>query len=235
MQLPEMPPMDAVTQFQRNCMALDSAIVPVSGAGAVAFWLNVRNLVVVLALLQQAARPGGALPSSSEDWATCLGCTSLFVMGRPLSAQDIDHHVLGLGSHSPLAMPSRQSLQSMWGEQCSVAGHVQGLMPWPVFGLWLPVSFGLPDLRAFEPEILLAQLRSSAERLVDRCRRVAEAPQEAGYPCSNMLRLPPILRLSCAVWQPLLKCRGSHALSTELCEIDWKFAPTSTQIHSSDA
>ncbi|OLQ13023.1 hypothetical protein AK812_SmicGene3021 [Symbiodinium microadriaticum] len=49
-QLPEMPPMDAVTQFQRNCMALDSAIVPVSGAGAVAFWLNVRNLVVVLAL-----------------------------------------------------------------------------------------------------------------------------------------------------------------------------------------
>ncbi|OLQ13019.1 hypothetical protein AK812_SmicGene3025 [Symbiodinium microadriaticum] len=72
-------------------------------------------------------------------------------------------------------------------------------------------------------EILLAQLRSSAERLVDRCRRVAEAPQEAGYPCSNMLRLPPILRLSCAVWQPLLKCRGSHALSTELCEIDWKF------------
>eukprot|EP00439_Symbiodinium_sp_Y106_P037159 s742_g4.t1 len=113
-------------------------------------------------------------------------------MGRPLSAQDIDHHVLGLGSHSPLAMGSRQSLQSLWGEQCSVAGHVQGLMPWPVFGLWLP-------------EILLAQLRSSAERLVDRCKCVAEAPQEAGYPCSNMLRLPPILRLSCAVWQPLLK------------------------------
>ncbi|CAE7208617.1 unnamed protein product [Symbiodinium natans] len=234
-QLPGMPAMDVVTQFQRNCLALDSALVPMKGAAAVAFWLNVRNLVVVLALLQQASRPAGRLPSSSEEWRACLSCTSLFVMGRPLSAQDIDHHVLGLGSHSPLSFPSRKSLQSLCGEQGSVAGHVQGLMPWPIFGLWLPVSFGLPALRAFESEILLAQLRSSAESLVDRCRCVAEAPQEAGYPRSNTLRLPPILRLSCAVWQPLLKCRGSLALSTELCDIDWTFVPTGTKIQTSDA
>lgn len=130
-----------------------------------AFWLNVRNLAVVLSLLTK-----GSEPMSLEEWTSCLQL-SLFVRRQALSRPalawpwalrgpaDIDHGILG---HGLLPRPKR--LKEDLPELQEV------LKPWPCFGLWLPIRFGAPELRCFRSQQLLPQLRAAAEELLETCK-----------------------------------------------------------------
>lgn len=45
-------------------------------------------------------------------------------------------------------------------------------MPWPIFGLWLPIHFGSPALAVFHSETLLEELRPLSHKLnQERCAR----------------------------------------------------------------
>lgn len=207
----ETPTIEAVTQFHRRCTALDALKLEAitSPSEAVAFWLNIRNLSVIVALLQLYIQPRLQLPNSYEEWIACLG-TSLFVRGRALGPADIDHDVLGVGQLSLLPQPSRLSLVTL------VEMPTKSLMPWPIFGLWLPIAFGSPKLHIFKAETVVAQLRSSAEDFLDSCR----SEETNGYP---ELELPPTLRSTAATWQPLLKSRGSFSVAFQTRAVDWTF------------
>ena len=178
----------------------------------VAFWLNIRNLSVIIALLQLYIQPLLKLPNSYEEWIACLCGTSLFVRGRALGPADIDHDVLGIGQLSLLPPPSRLSLVTLVETQ-----PTKSLMPWPIFGLWLPIAFGSPKVHIFKAETVVEQLRSSAEDFLESCR-FDESTN--GYPG---LELPPTLRSTAATWQPLLKSRGSFSLAFQTRAVDWTF------------
>ncbi|CAK9052650.1 unnamed protein product [Durusdinium trenchii] len=211
------PTIEAVTQFHRYCTALDLvSTVELSSTAFLAFWMNIRNLAVVVALLQLYTQPEVKLPNTQEEWTSCLASTSLFVHGRPLGPAEIDHNVLGCQSFLP--MPSRGSLLSL--QDTGPAKQVKAFMPWPIFGLWLPIHFGSPALAVFHSETLLEELRSSAEDFLGRCRSPAD-----GYDGSEQhLRLPPSLRSSIALWQPLLKSRGPFTMEASVEEpLDWTF------------
>ena len=198
--LGQAPGIEMVTQFQRCCTALDVVTVQgLSPSAALAFWLNIRNLAVVVALLHRFTQPL-SLPNTFEDWVSCLSSTSVFACGRPLTAIDIDHGVLGVGARSLLPAPGRASL-------VTEADDLRGFMPWPVFALWLPIEFGAPKLRIFRSENLLAQLRLAAEAFIESCH-------------NETIRLPPSLR-SCAAWQPLLKSRGGYSPVTTEASVNW--------------
>lgn len=77
------PTIEAVTQFHRYCTALDLvSTVELSSTAFLAFWMNIRNLAVVVALLQLYTQPEVKLPNTQEEWTSCLASTSLFVHGR---------------------------------------------------------------------------------------------------------------------------------------------------------
>ena len=77
------PSIETVTQFHRYCTALDTvSTAELSPSGFLAFWLNIRNLAVVVALLQLYTQPLLKLPNTLEEWTACLASTSLFVHGR---------------------------------------------------------------------------------------------------------------------------------------------------------
>ena len=114
----------------------------------VAFWLNVRNLAVLLSLLTKAIEP-----NSISEWSNCLQL-SLFVRHQALSPMDIDE-AFGV---QLLPATSRKALPEL-----------SALAPWPVFGLWLPLRFGAPRLRCFRSPVL-PQLRAAAEELLETCK-----------------------------------------------------------------
>lgn len=214
----ETPTIEAVTQFHRRCTALDALKLEAitSPVEAVAFWLNIRNLSVIIALLQLYIQPVPLkLPNSYEEWMALFFGTSLFVRGRALGPADIDHDILGVGQLSllpPPSPPSRLSLVSVETQP------TKSLMPWPVFGLWLPIAFGSPKLYIFKAETVVEQLRSSAEDFLESCR-FDESTN--GYP--ERLELPPTLRSTAATWQPLLKSRGSFSVAFQTRAVDWTF------------
>eukprot|EP00434_Breviolum_minutum_P017216 symbB.v1.2.015197.t1/scaffold1129.1/size136302/5 len=211
----EMPTIEAVTQFHRHCTALDALnldSVSVSPTELVAFWLNIRNLSVIIALLQLCTQSLPCkLPNTFEEWVSCLSHTSLFVHGQALGPADIDHHVLGVGCLSLLPPPPRRSL--LLTMETRTATTVKRFLPWPVFGLWLPIEFGSPKLYIFKAETVLEQLRSSAEDFLDSCKSVGEVK----------LEVPPTLRSTAAIWQPLLKSRGSFSVAFEPRAVNWTF------------
>lgn len=179
----------------------------------VAFWLNIRNLSVIIALLQLCTQSLPCkLPNTFEEWVSCLSHTSLFVHGQALGPADIDHHVLGVGCLSLLPPPPRRSL--LLTMETRTATTVKRFLPWPVFGLWLPIEFGSPKLYIFKAETVLEQLRSSAEDFLDSCKSVRQGER---------LEVPPTLRSTAAIWQPLLKSRGSFSVAVEPRAVNWTF------------
>ena len=180
-----------------------------------AFWLNIRNLSVIIALLQLCTQSPCKLPNSFEEWVSCLSHTSLFVHGQALGPADIDHHVLGVGCLSLLPPPPRRSL--LLTMETRTAKTVKRFLPWPVFGLWLPIEFGSPKLYIFKAETVLEQLRSSAEDFLDSCKSV---PAQGEF---SRLEVPPTLRSTAAIWQPLLKSRGPFSVAVEPRAVNWTF------------
>eukprot|EP00933_Yihiella_yeosuensis_P046184 TRINITY_DN41674_c0_g1_i1.p1 TRINITY_DN41674_c0_g1~~TRINITY_DN41674_c0_g1_i1.p1 ORF type:complete len:295 (+),score=45.79 TRINITY_DN41674_c0_g1_i1:70-885(+) len=216
--LPGAPPAEALVQLQRDCMLLGDAvgIDALSDLSAVAFWLNARNLAVLLSLLLSAHLR--SVPSSEESWAKFLSCVPLFAGAWPVRPADVDHLLFEAGVGSPLPFPSRQSLP----RGAALKFHQQEMKvikSWIPFGLWLPVAFGLPPLRIYQPHLLLMQLRLNAEALVVTCFKGSTSTSKAS------LSLPPILQVaSPCLWQPLLKARGEEeALTGEACEVNWVF------------
>ena len=134
--------------------------------------------------------------------------------GRALGPADIDHDVLGVGCLSLLPAPPRRSLMHI--ETIEKGKMLKSFMPWPVFGLWLPIKFGSPKLYVFKAETVVEQLRSSAEDFLEGCR----SNESGGYP---RLELPPTLQSTAAMWQPLLKSRGPFSVAIESRAVDWTF------------
>lgn len=188
----------------------------------VAFWLNIRNLAVIIAVLQLYTQPVPLkLPNTRDEWMSCLCGTSLFVHGRALGPADIDHEILSVGQLSLLPSPSRPSLVH---SEIKLTTAVKSFMPWLVFGLWLPIEFGSPRLYIFKAETVMEQLRSSAEVFLKGCTAcTSESEVTGGYACER-LQLPPTLRSTAATLQPLLKSRGPFSQKAiESRAVDWTF------------
>ncbi|CAE8646934.1 unnamed protein product [Polarella glacialis] len=173
-------------------------------------------------------------PSSPECWAGALCSAPLFAGGAPLFPMDIDHFVLGVGPLAPLPPPGRPSFSQPRGGLQGDGKELQALSSWAAFGLWLPVRFGLPPLRIFQPHMILTQLRLSAEALVASC--LGGASLENGQAGKPVLRLAPLLRaVGIALWRPLLAARGDFAsISVQACEVDWTFDVARVAIHGPD-
>jgi len=199
-QLPQPPHSLGLVQLQRCCAGLGEInLEEMCGDTLLAFWLNVRNLTAVLALLLVSAPR-----ASPEAWCDVLRAGMLFVGQRLYCTHDIDNFIFQAG-------PLPRQRTSSW----RVPPELKHSELFVACGLWLPVRFGLPALRVYRPEMVRAQLRLNAEGLISECVEAAG---------SKSISLPPVIRdLGAKAWLPLVRGRF-HAIE-EANQVNWSFDP----------
>jgi len=215
-------------QLQHECSALSQMkleILRASPEVALPVWLNLRNLGVLLALLNKRAPVACGhqtqppvekeLSSVAVAWAEMLEAGTLNIGGYLLSPNDIDHYVLCAHENAPLPHPAKLS---MWGGGAMPPKVVRQSLVF--FGLWLPVHFGLPALRVYGSDNLLAQLRKNAENFALECKEAAVVAGKG----KDAILLPPLLRSSDVPgWRTLLSKSSPGPCTSHPCGVNWSF------------
>lgn len=206
--------------------------LPNNQESTLCFWLNIRNLGVLLGAL------ASTLPRKSQGrgpWVQAMRRGVILIEGVVLSPAVIEHEVLKIG---------RGTLPSPTGwYQTPTAGLKDLPLPeyeqWALLGLWLPVRSGLPRLTCFRPETLYAQLKLNAEALLyEHCgpRPNRRSAQDAALSRLNSsLVVPSLLQgLDSSEWARIVGLSPGAAFSAEYCDVDWAFDPVRFQLHGGD-